>query len=64
MRRPFFATDRGMATAAAKVFRQAERKLTCASTMVVTTNIRLERMLLHSGATSTVKPGIVMRVPS
>ena len=39
-------------------------KASALKTMVVTTNIRLERMLLHSRATSTVKPGIVSRVPS
>lgn len=32
--------------------------------MVVTSNIELERMLLHSCASSTVKPGMVSRTPS
>src|SRR5271163_5023841 len=32
--------------------------------MVVTTSIKLERMLLHSFATSTVKPGMVRKKPS
>src|SRR5580704_3876981 len=32
--------------------------------MLVSTNIRLERMLLHSFATSRVKPGIVRKKPS
>src|SRR5579863_8067074 len=32
--------------------------------MVVTARMRLERMLLHSGATSSVNPGICTNMPS
>ena len=42
------------------VFRQVERNSIWAKIMVVTTNIKLEGMLLHSRATSIVKPGMVM----
>jgi hypothetical protein len=63
-RSPFFATERGIATVIAKAFCQAERKLTCARTMVVTASSKLERMLLHSWATSTVNPGMVSCIPS
>ena len=41
MRSPFFATERGIATAITKALRQAERKLTYARTMVVTTISKL-----------------------
>src|SRR5579863_8275709 len=63
MRSPFFATDRGMATATTTAFRHTERKPNCARTMVVISNIELDRMLLHSLATSTVKPGMVSMKP-
>src|SRR5208283_3316375 len=45
-------------------FAQAERSKRWASTIVVTNNIRLERILLHSSATSSVSPGIVNWTPS
>src|SRR5580698_9383124 len=64
MRKPFLATDNGTATATTNNFRQKERNRSWASTMVVTTSIKLERMLLHSFATSTVKPGMVRKKPS
>ena len=59
-----FTTDNGTATKMATVFRQVERNRTCASTMVVTKSMELERMLLHSCATSTERPGIVSTNPS
>jgi hypothetical protein len=64
MRRPFFATDKGTARAITMSFLQRERKRICAKTMVVTNNIMLDRMLLHSGATSIVNPGIVISIPA
>src|SRR5258708_1700375 len=64
IRSPFFATERGIATRTTRTLPQPERRKRCASTMLQTTNIRLERMLLHSLATSTVKPGMVSKTPS
>jgi hypothetical protein len=64
MRTPFLKSDRGMTSKINRVFRQAVRRHTCESTMVITNNIRLERILLHSRATSTVSPGIETRTPS
>ncbi len=58
MRSPFFATESGIATATTSTLRQGERNRSCAKTMVVTTRIKLDRMLLHSRATSTVNPGM------
>ena len=63
IRSPFLATDIGIATAITKAFRQTERKSICARTIVVTTSIKLERMLLHSLASSIVNPGTVICVP-
>jgi len=63
IRSPFFATERGMAARTTRTLPQPEPRKRCASTMLQTTNIRLERMLLHSLATSTVKPGIVSKTP-
>ncbi len=51
IRSPFLATESGIANATTTLFRQAVRKSICAKTIVVTTNIKLERMLLHSRAT-------------
>ena len=63
MRSPFLATERGIAAAITKAFRQGERKRSCARTMVVTSNIELDRMLLHSRATSTVNPEMCSSMP-
>jgi aldehyde dehydrogenase (NAD+) len=63
MRSPFLATEIGIATAMTKIFRHEERKSICARTMVVTSNIELDRMLLHSRATSTVKSGMCSSIP-
>ena len=63
MRSPFLATERGIATATTTTFRQDDRNSKCATTVVVTSNIMLERMLLHSGATSMVNPGICTSMP-
>ena len=52
-----------MATMIASHFRHDERSRSCARIIVVINNIELERMLLHSVATSTVKPGISIRTP-
>src|ERR1700733_452405 len=64
MRKPFFAIESGMATAMTRALRHGERKSTCASTMVVTSSIELERMLLHSCDTSTMRPGMLSTTPS
>ena len=58
IRSPFLATESGIATATTKAFRHGERRRSCASTMVVTTSIKLERMLLHSGATARIRSGM------
>src|SRR3981189_2942747 len=63
MRRPFLAADKGTATAMTKSFLQGEHNRTWAKTMVVTINIKLDRILLHSAATSTVNPGIEISIP-
>jgi len=63
MRSPFFATESGIDIRIIKAFRQGERKSSCARTMVVTINMELERMLLHSRATSTVNPGMCTNTP-
>jgi len=57
------AIDKGIATATTRAFRQNERKSRWARTITVTSNIKLDRMLLHSGATSRVNPGICRSVP-
>ena len=64
IRNPFLATDRGIANKIIRIFRHGVRRSTCASTMVVTSNMRLERMLLHSRATSMFRPGMDSKIPS
>src|SRR5271166_2655989 len=56
--------ERGIAARMTIPLPQAERSKRWASTIVVTNNIRLERILLHSSATSSVSPGIVNWTPS
>src|SRR5271165_4651793 len=56
--------ERGIAARMTTPLPQAERSKRWASTIVVTNNIRLERILLHSSATSSVSPGMVNRTPS
>ena len=63
MRMPFLATDRGTTSNTTRSFFQVLRSSTWARTIVVTSNIKLDRMLLHSRATSTVRPGIDTRTP-
>ena len=48
IRSPFFAIERGIEARTTTVFRQKVRRNRCASTMLVTINIRLDRKLLHS----------------
>ena len=64
IRSPFLAIERGIAARTTTVFRQKDRRNRCASTILVTINIRLERKLLHSCATSRVNPGIDNMIPS
>src|SRR5271166_5003094 len=64
IRNPFLAMERGIAANITRTLPQGEPSKSWASTMVVTNKIRLERMLLHSSATSSVSPGIVSRRPS
>ncbi len=59
----FFSTESGTAKRTIKVLRQIDFRNKWASTRVVTNSIRLDRMLLHSRATSTVTPGIEMNIP-
>ena len=63
IRRPFLAIERGIAARTTTVFRPKDRRNRWASTMVVTINIRLDRKLLHSCATSRVNPGIDRMTP-
>ena len=63
IRTPFLAIERGTAAKTTTACRQKERRNKCASTMLVTSNIRLERKLLHSWATSRLNPGIVNMIP-
>ncbi len=64
IRSPFLATDRGIANKIIRNFRHGVRRSICARTMVVTSNMRLDRMLLHSRATSTFRPGIDSTIPA
>ena len=57
------ATETGIARAITSHFRHVVRNRSCARIMVVISNIELERMLLHSLATSTVSPGMSIRMP-
>src|SRR5579862_823587 len=63
MRTPFLAIERGIAAAITTAFRQLERRNRCARTILVTTNMRLDRKLLHSCATSRLSPGIESTTP-
>src|SRR5579872_429425 len=63
IRIPFLKIESGMAVKTTALFRQRERRNKCASTMLVTINIRLDRKLLHSCATSRVNPGIDRMIP-
>ena len=60
----FFAIDSGTATSTAPILLQTERRNKCANTMLVTKSIKLERILLHSMATSMLSPGIESTKPS
>jgi hypothetical protein len=64
MRNPFFATDSGITAAATNAFRHHDRRNRWAKTMAVTNSIRLDRILLHSRATSISSPGIDNMIPS
>jgi hypothetical protein len=64
MRNPFLATDRGITKSTAAVLLHGDRSISQANTMVVISSIRLERILLHTFATSSVNPGIESNKPS
>ena len=64
MRMPFLTKDKGIAAATSKLLRHQEPSKRWASTNVVITSIRLERMLLHSRATSMSSPGMDSIIPS
>ena len=48
IRKPFLAIERRTASPITKAFRDGERRQSWAKTMVVTSNIELDRILLHS----------------
>src|SRR5271166_1493712 len=56
--------ERGMMARMTRAFPQAERSKRWASTILLTSNTRLERILLHSLATSMFSPGIDSTTPS
>jgi hypothetical protein len=58
------ASVSGIAAAISKAFRHQERRKGCAKTMVITISTKLDRMLLHSRATSILGPGMSKTVPS
>src|SRR5271165_478783 len=64
IRQPFLAIERTIAARIIKTLLQCERRKRWPTTTQVINNIRLERILLHSLAISTVSPGIVSRTPS
>jgi hypothetical protein len=63
IRNPFLRSERGTASKTRRASRHDVRNSTCARTIVATSNIRLERMLLHSCATSTFGPGMERKTP-
>src|SRR5947208_5795836 len=58
IRSAFFAIERGTVAAITAALHHGERRLTCERTMLAINNITLERILLHSRATSMLTPGI------